>query len=492
MTLWLVFALMTAAAVLAVLWPLSRRGVSQRGGSDLAVYRDQLDEITRDRDAGLIGEAEAQAAKVEVSRRLITAADSPDNEDESGAAPTEGARDRSSLWRRRITAAAALVLVPVGAAALYLHLGSPQMPGEPLAARLNAIHQSSPIAKLVAQVETHLAKNPNDARGYEVLAPVYLRLGRFEDAVNARRKVIALAGDSAAREADLGEALIAAANGVVTDAAKTAFVRALKLDPSDLKAKFFTGLAAQQDGDIDKAATIWRGMLAKAPADAPWVPSVQRALAGIGKPVPSAGGAVASGTTRGPSAAQVAGAANMSMNDRSAMIRGMVAKLAARLKENGDDVAGWLQLVRSYRVLGEAKKAQLAVADAEQALKGQPDKLRAFKEGANAAGPAAPPVASAPAMAAPGPSAADVAAAGQMSTADRSAMIHSMVARLADRLKQDGNDVAGWQRLLRAYMVLGERDKAKGAAADARKALAGDPDKLRQIDDMIKSLGLES
>ena len=63
MILWFVFALMTAAAILAVLWPLSRRG-PERGGSDIAVYRDQLDEIIRDRAAGLIGEAEAEAAKV--------------------------------------------------------------------------------------------------------------------------------------------------------------------------------------------------------------------------------------------------------------------------------------------------------------------------------------------------------------------------------------------------------------------------------------------
>ncbi len=485
MTLWFVFALMTAAAVFAVLWPLSRRGANQRGGSDLAVYRDQLDEIARDRAAGLIGEAEAQAARVEVSRRLIAAADSAEADGETAVDTASSGRDRSSLWRRRITAAAALLLVPTGAAALYLHLGSPQLPGEPLYARLQAIHENSPIAKLVAQVETHLAENPNDVRGYEVLAPVYLRLGRFGDAVRARRKAIALAGASAAREADLSEALIAAANGVVTDEAKAAFEQALKLDPNEVKAKFFSGLAAQQDGNLAKAATIWRGMLAKATADAPWVPSVRRALASIGKPV----GPEVAGTPRGPDAAQIAGAANLSANDRAAMIRGMVDKLAARLKQNGDDVAGWLQLMRSYRVLGEAEKARATIDDAERALKDQPDKLRAFKEASGATELAAPPVAP-PTAAAPGPSTTDVVAASKMSAEDRSAMIHSMVARLADRLKQNGSDVAGWQRLLRAYMVLGERHKALAAAVDARKALAGDPDKLRQFDDMVKSLGL--
>jgi len=490
MTLWFVFALMTAAAVFAVLWPLSWHGANARGGSDLAVYRDQLDEIARDQAAGLIGESEAAAAKVEVSRRLIAAADSEQAGKAADAAPQ--ARDRSSLWRRRIIAAAALLLVPAGAAALYLHLGSPQLPGEPLAARLKAIHEHSPIAKLVAQVETHLAKSPNDVRGYEVLAPVYLRLGRFEDAVHARRKIIALAGESATREADLGEALVAAANGVVTDEAKQAFEKSLKLDPNELKAQFFTGMMAQQDGDVAKAADIWRGMLAKAPPKAPWAPAVRQALVRIGKPMTPPAGATAAGTPPGPSQAQIAGAANMSQNDRTAMIRGMVQRLADHLKQNGDDVDGWLRLVRSYRVLGDVQKAHAAIVDAEQALKDKPDKLRAFKEGAaNTASPAAPQAA-APSSAAPGPSAADVAAANKMSATDRSAMIHSMVARLADRLKQNGNDVAGWQRLLRAYMVLGERDKAVAAAADARKALAADPAKLRELDDMIKSLGLES
>ena len=61
-------------------------------------------------------------------------------------------------------------------------------------------------------------------------------------------------------------------------------------------------------------------------------------------------------------------------------------------------------------------------------------------------------------------------------------MVRGMVARLAERLKQDGADVEGWLRLLRAYMVLGDKDQARAAAADARRALASDPDKLRQAD----------
>jgi len=380
MTLWLVFALMTTAAIFAVLWPLSWRA-PERGGTDVAVYRDQLDEIARDRAAGLIGEREAEAAKIEISRRLIAAADA--------AAAETPVSAGSPLWRRRLTAAAGLLLLPVGATALYLMVGSPQLPGEPLQARLRAIHNDGSITSLVAQVEAHLKRNPKDARGYAVLAPVYLRLGRFSDAVNAFRHVLALSGETAERQADLGEALTAEANGIVTAEAKRAFARALTLDADDLKARFYTGIAAEQDGDRQKAAAIWHGVLAKAPPGAPWIAAVRQALA---------------------------------------------------------------------RVDG-----------------------------------AVPPVASAPpAAGAPGPSAADVAAASQMSRQDRSAMIRGMVARLASRLKHDGNDIEGWQRLLRAYMVLHERDKAHAAAGDARRVFASDPDKLRRIEDTIKSLGLES
>jgi cytochrome c-type biogenesis protein CcmH len=354
MTLWLVFALMTAAAVFAVLWPLSQRAPGG-GGSDMTVYRDQLDEITRDRAAGLIGEPEAQAAKIEVSRRLIAAADTAEAE--------KPVRAGSPIWRRRIAAIAGLVLVPIGAVALYLALGSPQLPGEPLQARLRAIHNDRSVAALVAQVEAHLARNPDDARGYAVLAPVYLQLGRFDDAINARRKVLTLSGETALRQADLGEALTAAANGIVTAEAKSVFERALALDAQEPEARFYVAVAAEQDGDRAKAAAIWQGMLKDAPADAPWLATVRQALARIGTAPPA-----------------VAAAAQMNEQDRGTMIRGMVARLASRLKQNGDDIEGWQRLLRAYMVLNERDKAHAAAIDARRALAGAPDKLHRIED----------------------------------------------------------------------------------------------------------------
>ena len=399
MSLWLVFALMTVAAMFAVLWPLSRRG-GERGGSEAEVYRDQLDEIARDRAAGLIGETEAEAARVEVSRRLIAAADAAEAEKASG--------DSSPIWRQRATAIAGLLLLPIGATALYLTLGSPQLPGEPLAARLQAVQQDGSITILVSKVEAYLERSPNDGRAWEVLAPVYMRLGRFDDAATAWRNAISLNGSSASREADLGEALVAAGNGIVTAEAKAAFDRALALDGQDVMARFYIGMAADQDGRRAEAEAIWRDLLAKAPPGAPWVELVRHAMERNEPPVTGAPSASAASSAPGPSAADMAAAAKLNPDQQDQMVAGMVARLAERLKKDGSDVEGWLRLVRSYRVLGQSDKVQAAIADARRALAGDPDKLQQFAEGA---APAAPEVPTAPAAMAPGPSAGDMAAA---------------------------------------------------------------------------------
>lgn len=472
MILWFLFALMTVAAIAAVLWPLTRRNAA-RGGSDILVYRDQLDEITRDRATGLIGESEAEAAKVEVSRRLLAAADA--------AAAEKSASNESSLWRRPATAIVGLALLPVGAIAFYLMLGSPDMPGVPLAARMAAQqNESRSVEALLSQVESHAERNPNDGRAWEVLAPVYMRIGRYDDAVKALRNSLRLNGSNAAREADLGEALVAAANGVVTVEAKAQFDRALVLDKEDVMARFYLGMAADQDGRRADAEAIWRDLLAKAPPGAAYVEMIRHTLE---RKAPAAGSAPAA-------AAPAQASAEPPQHD----VNVMVQRLADRLKQNGSDAEGWAQLVRSYRTLGQNDKADAAIADARRALVGDPDRLRVFTELTEKAAPAAaaaPPAPPAPAAGASGPSAADIAAATKLQPDQQNDMVRSMVTRLADRLKQNGNDIEGWQRLLRAYMVLGERDKAQAAAADAKRALASDADKLRQIDDMIKSLGLQ-
>jgi cytochrome c-type biogenesis protein CcmH len=256
-----------------VLWPLSRHGRDEAATSDLAVYRDQLAEIERDKAAGTIASADAEAARVEVSRRLIAAAEAQDNKTTVDVP--------AHTFRRRTAAVVALVAIPLCAAGLYLRFGSPQLPGQPLAARMTAPQDRS-IDTMIARVEAHLAQNPNDGKGWEVIAPVYLRLNRMDDAIRAQRNVLSLLGENATRRADLGEALSMQANGIVTTEAKTEFERAAKLDENDPRAQFYLGLAAEQDGRARDAAQIWGALAAKASADAPWLPTVREALTRVG------------------------------------------------------------------------------------------------------------------------------------------------------------------------------------------------------------------
>ncbi|MFZ3336890.1 MAG: c-type cytochrome biogenesis protein CcmI [Xanthobacteraceae bacterium] len=374
MVLWLIFAMMAAAAVFAVVWPLGRKP-SLGGGSDRLVYQDQLAEIDRDRAAGLIGQAESESARIEISRRLLAAADAE--------APAAAMPASSALWRRRIAALAAIVVVPAIALGFYLRLGSPDVPDQSAFTRANSGPGHQSIEGLVSQVEAHLASNPNDGAGWEVLAPVYLRMGRADDAVAAWRKAIVLNGDSPARESALGEALVGAANGIVTGEAKQAFQKAVAGDPHDAKAGYYLGLADEQDGNSAAAAAKWRTLLAQASPDAPWTGFVREALARVtavsatdtGPKINSETNSAA-GPATGPTASDIGAADSMSETQRTAMVRGMVQRLADRLHADGSDVEGWLRLVRSYAVLGDRDKAKDAAIDAKRALSDHPDEIK--------------------------------------------------------------------------------------------------------------------
>jgi cytochrome c-type biogenesis protein CcmH len=340
MIVWFALALMTGAAMAVIAWPLTRKAGTLRSGSDLAVYRDQLDEIKRDHATGRIGDSEAEAAQVEVSRRLLAAADA------EAAATAAAAAAPTPASQRRAVAVAALVLVSFGSALIYLTLGSPTLPGQPLASR----EKNQSIDTMIAQVESHLARNPNDGRGWEVIAPVYMRLGRFDDAIKARRNALALSGETSERQSGLGEALVAASEGKVTPEAKKAFERAAELDAGNVKARYFLGLAAEQDGRPAAAADFIRQ-------------EVTRVTGGPG-----------------PSQQDVAAASQLGPEQQMAMIRTMVTRLAERLHQDGSDLEGWLRLVRSYMVLGERDKALTAVGEARRALAGEAEKLRRIDE----------------------------------------------------------------------------------------------------------------
>jgi cytochrome c-type biogenesis protein CcmH len=470
MTLFLIFAAMTAAAISCVIWPFTRKHRQDRSGSDVVVYRDQLDEVERDLAAGLIGKTEAEAARVEISRRLLAAVE---------AARTSVPVSDLASGYQRVAAAVAVLALPSLAATLYFWLGSPQL--------ASAQHERAPettltnesVQNLISQVETYLQRNPQDGRGWEIVAPVYMQLNRYSDAARAWRNALQFLGESAERDANLGESLTAEANGVVTAEAKAAFVRATELDNTLVTARYYLGLAAEQDGDRGKAAKIWRDLIAEAPPGAEWVPIVRDALARVESNSDSQSGA---------NAADVAAGSIRPAEQESAMIHSMVERLAARLKQDGSDVEGWLRLVRSYKVLGEPDKVRAAITDAQQVLATDRDKLEKLNAGLKSLDSDA--VRAHEASTAPSTPEVNEQTATPADEAmlPQSAMIHSMVERLAARLKQDGSDAEGWARLVHSYKVLGETDKALAASQEARQALAADPAKLQQLTRAIEEL----
>ena len=356
MALWFLFALMTAAAIFAVLWPLGHRAAPKSDGSETAVYKDQLAEIDRDVAAGLIGPSEAEAARVEISRRLLAAVDNQRD-------PPVASNTR---WRRA-AAVIALVGLPTVAVAFYLPLGSPRLGDFPLAERVRTPDAAAAARQSRGRRSSSTWKR---IRPMAVAGPCSRRCWRGS-AVSTRRSGPTtirspMPVTSAGRRADLGEALTGAAGGVVTAEAKAEFERAVALNADEVKATYFLGLAAEQDGRRPEAASIWRAMLEKAPPNAPWRPLVRAALARV------------DGSTAPALSDETMAAANgMNEADRSAMIRSMVERLASRLKQNGDDVEGWLRLVRAYMVMGDRDKAMSALSDARQAVANDAERLAA-------------------------------------------------------------------------------------------------------------------
>jgi cytochrome c-type biogenesis protein CcmH len=351
---WLVLAVFSGVAVLSVLWPLLRtpRNLS-RGAIDVAFYKDQLAAIDRDAADGLVPAADAEGAKAEAARRLIAAAEAPPQ-----PAASEGRVTRYA-------AIAAALFVPAGALGLYAFVGHPELPDLPLSARLSEPPGRMDLMAAIAKIEAHLAQDPNDGRGYEVLAPVYMRLGRYDDAVKASEAALRLNGETPERLARYGEALVDAAGGEVTAQARHEFEAATAKDPARPLARFYLGLAAAQDGDAARARDIWETLLKDAPVGATWTVTVRQQLAALASASAEAGVAAA-----GPAANPALAAKIQAMpgDEQSSVIHGMVDNLAARLAQNGQDVEGWLRLVRAYSVLHEEEKAKSALNDARRNL----------------------------------------------------------------------------------------------------------------------------
>jgi cytochrome c-type biogenesis protein CcmH len=203
---------------------------------------------------------------------------------------------------------------------------------------------------LVAKAEAQLKANPNDGRGWAVLAPIYLRTARFEDSVKAFEMAAKINGQKVAYEVGIGQALIGLNGGQMNDAARAAFKRALKIDPTDPEPKLLLATDLAQQGKLAEAKTAFETILNAAPADAPWRALVVDMIARVEK------ASLEKAQEPGPTQGDIEAASGMSTADRLTMIEGMVAQLDAKLVENPSDLEGWKRLLRSYSVLNKADK----------------------------------------------------------------------------------------------------------------------------------------
>jgi cytochrome c-type biogenesis protein CcmH len=309
MTLWIAILLLTLAAVACALWPfLFGRQEQSALAHAIAFYDARTAELERLEAEGQITAKERAAAEAEQARRLI-ALKSTESEADVGAMTTR---------RRKLAVVLVMIMLPAIALATYLKIGSPSMPDQPLAAR-QVDPQAAALLAALKQIEAHLAQNPNDGKGFEVVAPVYLRMGRFDDAARAFGRVIELLGETPERLADQGESLMAAASGTVTPEARQAFERSVKLDPAFAKSRFYLALGTEQSGDAPKAHAELVALASSLPAG----DARERVMAEInrmksdGKVPKDAPGPAASG----PASEAGKAIAEMSEAERNAAIR---------------------------------------------------------------------------------------------------------------------------------------------------------------------------
>ncbi|MBX5195354.1 c-type cytochrome biogenesis protein CcmI [Rhizobium sp. NZLR10] len=354
MLFWILVAVLTAAVAIILLYPLLRgaKAAENIRAGEAAVYRDQLRELDRDLNGGLITPEEADYARAEIGRRLIAV--SADEREET----PKPAR------HRRFTEAFVLLVLPVLGLCLYLTTGRPDLPSQPLEARLE--NPGNDMAVLITKAERHLAQNPDDGKGWDVLAPIYVRTMRVNDAQLAYRNAIRLLGPSPVRLDGLAETLMAISDGVVTEETRQVLEQSLTLEPDNPRARFYIALSMEQAGRPDEARQAFEALAKQSPADAPWLPLVNQHIAmnGGAPAVPDQAAPItpaAPAAPGNPTQQDLAAADNMSAGDRQQMIRGMVESLDAKLNEDPNNFEGWVRLVRSYAVLNDKDRAAAAL-----------------------------------------------------------------------------------------------------------------------------------
>lgn len=349
MGVWLIAVGVTALCCAALYYAAARAPVNAGTGAGeagpQALYRASLAELERDLESGAIGKAEAEAARAEIGRELL-------RQQADAGARRGAAAPGPGLSGKRL----ALVVLPAVAAislGSYAVLGSPSLPSQPAAARPEVAVRTQLMAAL-AEVEARLSIAPDDVRGWRVIAPVYMRLGRYPDAVGAYRRLLELEGPSADRRTDLAEALMALQGGNATGEALALLQAAAGSDPTHVRSRYYLAVEATHARRLQEAETLWRQVIALSDETDPLMDLARRGLAFV-----QGGGAEApaSEAPAGPSAADVAAAAELSEAERAQMIASMVEGLAARLAAEGGTLAEWSQLIRARVVQGETEQA---------------------------------------------------------------------------------------------------------------------------------------
>jgi cytochrome c-type biogenesis protein CcmH len=376
---WAVALLVTAGVVVVLVAAMRRDRAATASDPDLLIYKDQLSEIARDLSRGTIGAEDAERLRAEVGRRVLEA-------DRGAGALTDG-----PAGTRGATLVAVLVLAAMvpAAGAAYWWLGAPGYPDMPLAARIAAL--DSGIATRPGQVaELERIGTPRDpATDAAAVAEVqgvtdagalraafrrHFEAGDSLAAIRTQERLLTLLGEGAtgADHANLALALVAEAGGYVSPEAEAALRAALQRDLSNELARYLVGEMFLQGGRFDQAFRFWRPLVEDGTPGAPWVASIRERigmvadLAGVRYELPD---------SPGPTAGDVAAAADMAPEDRQAMIEGMVAQLSERLASEGGGVEDWDRLIRSLAVLERLDEAQRIYDEAKVRFEGRPAEL---------------------------------------------------------------------------------------------------------------------
>lgn len=369
--LWIIAGLLVLVALMALLTPLLRGagGTADQGESIVAIFRRQLANIDAEVAQGRLAPDQATATRAEITRRMLAAAD-----EEARDSKLAAGSSAEISWRIG-TAVGIAGLLPAAALSVYFAVGAPaaiDQAGAVSAANGGAgRHDAATLAAAADQLKARLQREPEHPDGWILLGRTFASLGRFADARDAYRRAITLAPDEPGLHAELGEVLVLASDGIVTPEAQAEFAHSV----DDPRSRFYGAEAALQRGDSAAAKSALRALLADAPADAPWRKIVTARLAEITPGEQQAGPKAAEPSGRpsgGPTAQEVAAAQAMSPEQRQAMVRGMVDRLATRLEQNPNDKEGWARLARAYDVLGETDKAQAARARAAAVSAAEP------------------------------------------------------------------------------------------------------------------------